>query len=77
MSTIGIEQVVSPRLSAVNSILQHICRGKVISAISIKGEQAQVMEAVALETSKIVDKPLSQISSPLSERYSDKRSNLR
>jgi len=35
------------------------------------------MEAVALETSEIVDKPLSQISSPLSECYSDKRSNLR
>jgi trk system potassium uptake protein TrkA len=64
MSTIGIEQVVSPRLSAINSILQHIRRGKVISVISIKGEQAQVMEAVALETSEIVDKPLSKISFP-------------
>ena len=28
MSTIGIEQVVSPRLSAINSILQHIAGGK-------------------------------------------------
>ena len=64
VSTIGIEQVVSPRLSAINSILQHIRRGKVISAISIKGEQAQVMEAVALETSDIVDKPLKRISFP-------------
>jgi trk system potassium uptake protein TrkA len=64
MSTIGIEQVVSPRLSAVNTILQHIRRGKVISAISIKGEQAEVMEAVALETSGIVDKPLKKLSFP-------------
>ena len=64
MSTIGIEQVVSPRLSAINSILQHIRRGKVISAISIKGEQAEVMEAMALETSDIVDKPLKNISFP-------------
>lgn len=64
MSTIGIEQVVSPRLSAVNSILQHIRRGKVLSAISIKGEEAEVMEAVALETSDIVSKPLKKISFP-------------
>jgi trk system potassium uptake protein TrkA len=64
MSTIGIEQVVSPRLSAINTILQHIRRGKVISAIAIKGERAEVMEAVALETSEIVGKPLKKISLP-------------
>lgn len=64
MSTIGIEQVVSPRLSAINTILQHIRRGKVLSAISIKGEQAEVLEAVALETSDIVSKPLKQVSFP-------------
>ena len=44
MSTIGLEQVVSPRLSAVNSILQHIRRGKVLQAKAIKNEQAEVME---------------------------------
>jgi trk system potassium uptake protein TrkA len=64
MKAIGIEQVVSPRLSAINSILQHVRRGKVLSAISIKGEQAEVMEALALETSDIVDKPLKKIGFP-------------
>ena len=64
MKTIGIEQVVSPRLSAVNTILQHIRRGKVLSAIAIKGEKGEVMEALALETSEIVDKPLKEISFP-------------
>jgi trk system potassium uptake protein TrkA len=64
MSMIGIQQVVSPRLSAINSILQHIRRGKVLSAKSIKGEQAEVMEALALETSDIVGKPLKNISFP-------------
>ncbi len=64
MSMIGIEQVVSPRLSAINTILQHIRRGKVLSAISIKGEQAEVLEAVALPTSDIVGKPLKNISFP-------------
>jgi len=64
MTAIGIEQVVSTRLSAINSILQHIRRGKVLSAISLKGEQAEVLEVVALETSDIVDKPLEKISFP-------------
>jgi trk system potassium uptake protein TrkA len=64
MSTIGIEQVVSPRLSAINSILRHIRRGKVLSAVSLKGEQAEVIEAVAMETSEIVGKPLKEISFP-------------
>jgi trk system potassium uptake protein TrkA len=64
MSAIGIEQVVSPRLSAINSILQHIRRGKVLSAISVHGEQAEVIEAVALETSDIVGKPLKDVAFP-------------
>ena len=64
MSPIGIEQVVSPRLSAINSILHHIRRGKVLSALSIKGEQAEVIEAVALETSDIVERPLRKVSLP-------------
>jgi trk system potassium uptake protein len=64
MTTIGIDQVVSPRLSAINSILQHIRRGKVLSAISIKGEQAEVMEAVAMELSNVVGKPLMDLKFP-------------
>jgi trk system potassium uptake protein TrkA len=64
ITAIGIEQVVSPRLSAINTILQHIRRGKVLSAISLKGEQAEALEVVALETSRIVSKPLAQVSFP-------------
>ena len=64
MKAIGLEQVVSPRLSAINTILQHIRRGKVLSSISIKGEQAEVMEALALETSGIVDRPLKKVGFP-------------
>ena len=64
MSMIGLEQVVSPRLSAINTIIQHMRRGKVLSTKSIKGEQAEIMEAVALETSDIVGKPIKEISIP-------------
>jgi trk system potassium uptake protein len=64
MSTIGIDQVVSPRLSAINSILQHVRRGKVLSAMSIKGEQAEILEAMAMATSAIVSKPLRSVGVP-------------
>ncbi len=64
MSTIGLEQVVSSRLSAVNTILQHIRRGKVLSSRTLLYEQAEVLEAVALETSDIVGKPLRRTSMP-------------
>jgi trk system potassium uptake protein TrkA len=64
MSMIGLEQVVSPRLSAINTIIQHIRRGKVLSTKSIRDEQAEIMEAVALETSDIVGKPIKKISIP-------------
>ena len=64
MSTIGVEQVVSPRLSAINTILQHIRKGKVLSAISLKEEQAEILEAVALSTSDLVGTPLKKINMP-------------
>ena len=64
LATIGIEKVVSPRLSAVSSILQDIRKGKVLSDISILGEKGEFIEAIALETSNITDKPLKRISFP-------------
>jgi trk system potassium uptake protein TrkA len=64
MHTIGIDQVVDPRLSAINSILMHIRRGKVLSSVSIRGEDAEIMEAVALETTDIVGKPLMDVPFP-------------
>ena len=64
MTAIGLDQIISPRLSAINTILQHIRRGKVLSAISIKGEEAEVLEAVAMETADIVKKPLKNIAMP-------------
>ncbi|MBU1344378.1 MAG: Trk system potassium transporter TrkA [Proteobacteria bacterium] len=64
LATIGIEKVVSPRLSAVSSILQEVRKGKVLSDISIFGERGEFIEAIALETSDITDKPLRKISFP-------------
>jgi trk system potassium uptake protein TrkA len=64
VSAIGIDTVVSPRLSAVRAILQYIRRGKVISVAPLKGEQAEAIEAEALETSDIVNIPLSKVKFP-------------
>lgn len=64
LSNIGIEKVVSPRLSAISSILQNVRKGKVLSDISILGESGEFIEAIALETSGITNKPLKKISFP-------------
>ena len=64
VSAIGLDHIVSPRLAAINTILQHVRRGKVLSAMALKGEEAEALEAVALETSDIVGKPLQQIRFP-------------
>lgn len=64
VSAIGLDHIVSSRLAAVNSILQYVRRGKVLSAMALKGEEAEALEAVALETSDIVGKPLEQIPFP-------------
>jgi trk system potassium uptake protein len=64
MSAVGIDTVVSPRLSAVKAILQHIRPGKIISVAPLKGEHAEAIEAEALETSDIVNTPLSRVKMP-------------
>ncbi|MFO7984445.1 MAG: Trk system potassium transporter TrkA [Desulfatiglandaceae bacterium] len=64
MTAIGIDIVVSPRLSAVRAILQHIRPGKIISVVPLKGEHAEAIEAEALETSDIVNIPLSKVKIP-------------
>ncbi len=64
VSAIGIDTVVSPRLSAIRTILQYIRKGKVICGAPLKGEGAEVIEVEALETSDIVNIPLSQVKFP-------------
>ncbi|MCF8061294.1 MAG: Trk system potassium transporter TrkA [Deltaproteobacteria bacterium] len=64
VSSIGIDTVVSSRLSAIRAILQHIRRGKIISVAPLKGEHAEAIEAEALSTSDIVNAPLSRIKFP-------------
>ena len=64
VSAIGIDTVVSSRLSAIRAILQYIRQGKIISVAPLKGEHAEAIEAEALETSDIVNQPLSKVKFP-------------
>jgi trk system potassium uptake protein TrkA len=64
VSAIGIDTVVSSRLSAIRAILQYIRRGKIFSVAPLKGEHAEAIEAEALETSDIVNAPLAKVKFP-------------
>jgi trk system potassium uptake protein TrkA len=64
VSAIGIDTVVSPRLSAIRAILQFIRKGKVVCVAPLKAEVAEAIEFEALETSDIVNMPLSKVKFP-------------
>ncbi|MDZ7699311.1 MAG: TrkA C-terminal domain-containing protein [Deltaproteobacteria bacterium] len=48
----------------MRAILQHIRPGKIVSVAPLKGEHAEAIEAEALETSDIVNIPLSKVKIP-------------
>ncbi len=60
---IGLEHIVSPRLSAVNSLLKHVRKGQIISSVSIKDE-AEALEAIALDKSALVGRPIKDLPFP-------------
>ena len=62
--SIGVDVVISPRLAAVNKIMQFLRRGKILSISSLPEENAEAFEAVALETSDIVGRPLRELEFP-------------
>jgi trk system potassium uptake protein TrkA len=64
LPTIGIDAVVSPRLSAIGRIMHYIRKGKILSVATLKEEDAEVIETVALETSDIVNRPIKDLKFP-------------
>jgi trk system potassium uptake protein TrkA len=64
VQAIGIDHIVSPRLSAINSLFPYVHRGNVISTVTIRGNQAEILEAVALPSSEIVGKSLKHLKFP-------------
>lgn len=61
---IGIENMVSARRSAVNTILKFMRKGKVLSAASISSDEAEALEAIAQEHSGIVGKSIIDLKLP-------------
>jgi len=60
----GLDVTVSPRLTTVSSILSHIRKGRVLATSCLGDGSLEVIEAEALETSAILNAPLSQLNFP-------------
>jgi trk system potassium uptake protein TrkA len=58
VGSLGIDTVVSPRGITVSTILQHVRRGRIRSVYSISESLGEIIEAEALETSRLVGTPL-------------------
>lgn len=64
INSLGMDIVINPRLITVGSILQYIRRGHTLSVVKFQQSEAEVIELVVAEGSKIVGKPLKEVSFP-------------
>jgi trk system potassium uptake protein len=58
VNSLGIDVVVSPRGITVSSILQEVRRGRIRSVHSLREGFGEIVEADALETSSLINRPL-------------------
>ncbi|WP_430398355.1 Trk system potassium transporter TrkA [Ferrovibrio sp.] len=65
IGSLGIDVVVNPRSTTVSSILQHVRRGRIRGVYSLRDGAAEVVEAVAIQTSALVGKPLRELKLPV------------
>jgi trk system potassium uptake protein TrkA len=61
---IGLDVTISPRLTTVSSVMSHIRKGRILGMSSLGDGSLEVLEAEALETSDILDTPLSELKLP-------------
>lgn len=61
---VGVDRFVDPRATTVSTILQHIRRGRIKGVYSLFDGAAEVVDAIALETSPLVNKPLMEAELP-------------
>lgn len=61
---LGINTTVSPRLAAVDRILQFVRKGRVLSVTTFREEEAEAIELIATQNSKYVGKPLRAVRLP-------------
>ena len=61
---LGISKIVDPRKITVSKILKHIHQGKIESAYSIGNNQAEIIHAQALKTSRLINKNIEDAKLP-------------
>ncbi len=61
---VGIDRYIDPRATTISTILQHIRRGRIKGVYSLYDGEAELIDAVALETSSLVNKPLREANLP-------------
>ena len=64
LGSLGVDVMINPRDTTVSSILQHVRRGRIKSAYTLRDGEAEVFEAEALETSPLVGESLEQARLP-------------
>jgi trk system potassium uptake protein TrkA len=65
---VGIDAAVSPRLSAVNTILRYVRRGTVTGVAALRGVDAEVIEFEVEPGSRVAGKTLAEIKFPKDSR---------
>jgi trk/ktr system potassium uptake protein len=61
---VGIDRFIDPRATTISTILQHVRRGRIKGVYSLSDGAAELVDAVALETSPLVNKPLREAKLP-------------
>jgi trk system potassium uptake protein TrkA len=61
---LGVNTTVSPRLAAVDHILQFVRKGRVLSVTTFREEEAEAIELLATEGMKYVGRPLRHVRFP-------------
>ncbi|HNS86638.1 MAG TPA: Trk system potassium transporter TrkA [Parvularculaceae bacterium] len=61
---VGIDRFVDPRATTISTILQHIRRGRIKGLYSVSDGAAELIDAIALETSPLVNRPLKDAELP-------------
>lgn len=64
IEAVGINYNVSPRSSAVNSILHYIRQGGILSTLTVGEEAAEIIEVLVPETSNLLKNPISKLNLP-------------
>jgi trk system potassium uptake protein TrkA len=61
---VGIDRYIDPRATTISTILQHVRRGRIKGVYSVFDGAAELVDAIALETSPLVNKPLKDADLP-------------